>query len=63
MTKDYKHSIKKGIEEAGDPYDKDVIVMFSNELNSHWYLTIMDKRPDKMCVVHFDSGVIPPNGL
>ena len=61
MNKNYKHSIQKGIEEAGDPYDKNVIVMFCNDGNTHWYLTILDRI--RMCIVHFDSGVIPPNGL
>ena len=63
MPVNYEHSIQAGIEVAGDPYDKDLIIMFSNETSTHWYLTILDKRPDKMCVVHFDSGSIPRNGL
>ena len=63
MSDDYVHSIQGGIEVAGDPYDIDVIVMFCNGCNTHWYLTILNKCPDKMCVVHFDSGPTPPNSL
>ena len=63
MRNDYIHSFENALEVRGDPYDKDVIMMFSNEFNTHWYLTILDKRPEKMCIFHFDSGSTSPESL
>ena len=55
MDEDYEHSIVAALEFAGDPLDKEVIIMFCNDDNNHWYVLILDRRPNKMCVLHYDS--------
>ena len=41
---------------AGHPMDKDLIVVFCNPHNRHWFLIIVDNREGRKGVVFFDSG-------
>ena len=50
------HTVELGVERAGDPMDKDILIMFGNDRGNHWYSVILDKRPGRCEIVYYDSG-------
>ena len=61
MPQDYNHSHQTALSLAGDPFEKDIIIMFCNDRSSHWYLIIVDLR--RHTIMLFDSGAFSRSEL
>ena len=57
----YEHSISAGLKYAGDPILKDRIIMFCNDVSTHWYLLILNISERK--ALHYDSGAYIDNDI
>ena len=53
----YQHSYQSAINICGDPLEQDIILNFCNDSTlGHWYLLILDNRPDRRTITMYDSG-------
>ena len=53
-----QHSVNVGVARAGDPLEKDILIMFGNDRGNHWYAVVIDRRPRPFEIICFDSGSV-----
>ena len=53
-----QHSVDVGVARAGDPLEKDILIMFGNDRGNHWYAVVIDRRPRPFENICFGSGSV-----